>query len=172
MTEWPRYQVFHQERPEKPHTNAGTVHAPDAELALQNARDVFVRRPDCHSLWVIPADAIHSVTAQELEVEGIDEGTEGVASKYEVFVKQLHIRSHEHLDAVEAASPAEALRMAVERHPGLVWWVAEESMITRSTPDEIESMFTPAGSKPYRHQSDYPTITLMRRLRKRIQESE
>ena len=43
-TQWPLYEVFEQERPGQPHRNAGAVHAPDPELALQNARDVFVRR--------------------------------------------------------------------------------------------------------------------------------
>jgi ring-1,2-phenylacetyl-CoA epoxidase subunit PaaB len=65
-TQWPRYEVFEQERPGQPHRNAGAVHAPDPEIALQNARDVFVRRPDSHSLWVAPADQILSRTAEEV----------------------------------------------------------------------------------------------------------
>jgi ring-1,2-phenylacetyl-CoA epoxidase subunit PaaB len=35
------------------HVHAGTVHAPDAELALQNARDLFTRRSEGVSLWVV-----------------------------------------------------------------------------------------------------------------------
>jgi ring-1,2-phenylacetyl-CoA epoxidase subunit PaaB len=57
-SQWPRYEVFKQDRPGRPHQNVGSVHAPDAELALQNARDVFARRPSCHSLWVVPAEVI------------------------------------------------------------------------------------------------------------------
>ena len=171
-TQWPRYQVFHQEQPDRPHVNAGTVHAPDAEMALQNARDVFVRRPDCHSLWVVRAQAIHSITAQEQEAKDLVEGGSASPSTYQVFVKQNQIRSHEHLDTVEASSPEAALRIAIERYPGLVWWVVDEDQITRSEPDEVDSLFAPAEAKPYRSQSDYPTMTLMRRFRDRADRSK
>jgi ring-1,2-phenylacetyl-CoA epoxidase subunit PaaB len=52
------YEVFKQEREGAPFRNVGSVHAPDAEMALMNARDVFARRPACHSLWVVPDAAI------------------------------------------------------------------------------------------------------------------
>jgi len=57
-TQWPLWEVFTQSAPGKPHEHAGSVHAPDAELALQNARDVYTRRGEAVSLWVVPADAI------------------------------------------------------------------------------------------------------------------
>jgi ring-1,2-phenylacetyl-CoA epoxidase subunit PaaB len=41
-------------------------------MALLNARDVFVRRPACHSLWVAPAAAIYSRTAEELAASQSD----------------------------------------------------------------------------------------------------
>jgi hypothetical protein len=41
-----RFEVFQQERPGRPHRNIGSVHAPDVEMALLNARDVFARRPE------------------------------------------------------------------------------------------------------------------------------
>ena len=68
-SQWPRYEVFQQDREGRPHRNVGSVHAPDPEMAMQNARDVFVRRPACLSLWVVPAGAIFSKTAQELREE-------------------------------------------------------------------------------------------------------
>ena len=40
------------------HVHAGTVHAPDAELALQNARDLFTRRSEGVSLWVVRSSDI------------------------------------------------------------------------------------------------------------------
>ena len=66
-TQWPRYEVFKQDNPKKQHEAVGSVHAPDAELALQNARDVFVRRPSAVSLWVVPANSILMVTREEME---------------------------------------------------------------------------------------------------------
>ncbi len=63
------YEVFKQDRPDGPFRNVGSVHAPDAELALVNARDVFARRPSCVALWVVPDDAILRRTAEELTRE-------------------------------------------------------------------------------------------------------
>ena len=34
------------------------MHAPDAELAVQNARDLYTRRNEGVSLWVVPTSAI------------------------------------------------------------------------------------------------------------------
>jgi ring-1,2-phenylacetyl-CoA epoxidase subunit PaaB len=50
--------VFIQPEAGAPHQHAGSVHAADAEMALQNARDVFGRRGPVANLWVVPASAI------------------------------------------------------------------------------------------------------------------
>ena len=97
-TQWMRFEVFLQERPDQPHRSVGSVHAPDAEIALQNARDVFVRRPRAHSLWVAPARAILARTQQELEADDADQVMDvthegGVAERYQVFQKQSQRRS-------------------------------------------------------------------------------
>lgn len=54
----PLWEVFTQPSDGKPFEHAGSVHAPDAEMALQNARDVYTRRGEAVNLWVVPADAI------------------------------------------------------------------------------------------------------------------
>ena len=56
--EWPLWEVFTQAEQGAPHEHAGSLHAADAEQALQNARDVYARRGSVISLWVVPADAI------------------------------------------------------------------------------------------------------------------
>ena len=56
--EWPLWEVFTQPPGGGPHEHAGSVHAPDAEGALQNARDVYTRRGESVSLWVVPSHAI------------------------------------------------------------------------------------------------------------------
>lgn len=186
--QWPRYQVFHQPRPDKPHLNAGSVHAPDAELALQNARDVFVRRPECSSLWVVRADFISSMTKEQFEGGGLLELTDGsekpeprrLSSQsgptgqteelqpYLVFQKRNHSGSHEHTGEVEARSAAEALNLAAKHgseQPVLVWWVVPKRLVAASEPDQSESMFEPARGKDYRGQAAYPTTTMMRKVR-------
>ena len=40
------------------HANAGSLHAPDAETALQAARDVYTRRAEGVSVWVVRSSEI------------------------------------------------------------------------------------------------------------------
>ena len=57
-TQWPLWEVFTQKKTGMPHEHAGSVHAPDKELALQNARDVYSRRGEAVSIWVVPSEYI------------------------------------------------------------------------------------------------------------------
>jgi ring-1,2-phenylacetyl-CoA epoxidase subunit PaaB len=54
----PLWEVFVRQRRGLSHVHAGSVHAPDAETALQNARDVYTRRVEGTSIWVVPSTAI------------------------------------------------------------------------------------------------------------------
>lgn len=175
-TQWPRFEVFQQDRPGRPHENAGSVHAPDAEMALQNARDVFARRPECHSLWVVPAAAILSKTAEELESDpswqeaGDDAGAQ--AETYYVFQKTSQRRSMtfvSHVGEVEARSPAQALQKALatfNEKPAVVWWVCPARAITRSKEEDVASMFAPADDKTFRLPKEYRTVLTMQKLRR------
>ncbi|HXC25705.1 MAG TPA: 1,2-phenylacetyl-CoA epoxidase subunit PaaB [Gemmatimonadaceae bacterium] len=57
-TSWPLWEVFAQSEAGAPHEHVGSIHAVDAESALQNARDVYARRGNVVSLWMVPSDAI------------------------------------------------------------------------------------------------------------------
>ena len=64
-TQWPLWEVFVQEgRSGAPHEHAGSVHAVDAEHAMQNARDVYGRRGGL-SLWVVRTAAISASTPDD-----------------------------------------------------------------------------------------------------------
>lgn len=56
--EWPLWEVFIRPRRGMSHIHAGSLHAPDTETALQNARDVYTRRMEGTSVWVVPSTAI------------------------------------------------------------------------------------------------------------------
>jgi ring-1,2-phenylacetyl-CoA epoxidase subunit PaaB len=56
--EWPLYEVFIRGRGGLSHRHAGSLHAADAEMALTNARDIFTRRSEAASIWVVPSAAI------------------------------------------------------------------------------------------------------------------
>lgn len=51
--DWPLWEVFVRAKRGVSHVHSGTVHAPDSELALQNARDLFTRRSEGVSVWVV-----------------------------------------------------------------------------------------------------------------------
>ena len=57
-TQFTLWEVFVQAKSGAPHTHAGSVHAPDAELALQNARDTYARRDKLASIWVVESTRI------------------------------------------------------------------------------------------------------------------
>lgn len=56
--QWPLWEVFVRSKAGLAHKHAGSVHAADAKMALENARDLYTRRGEGTSLWVVPADAI------------------------------------------------------------------------------------------------------------------
>ena len=58
MTETPLWEVFIRPRNGLAHKHVGSLHAADATLALQAARDVYTRRGEGNSIWVVPTGAI------------------------------------------------------------------------------------------------------------------
>ncbi len=168
-----RYEVFEQERAGAPHRNAGSVHASDAEMALGNARDVFVRRPNCFSLWVVPEAAVLAKTAQEVARDDwyTEPAADAPRETYLVFWKKGQPAREtfvEHVGQVQAASPAHALHVALETFSAqdvFVWWVAPERRVRKSESADAASMFAPARDKKYRMHAFYPVEPIMRELK-------
>ncbi|MBZ0163111.1 MAG: 1,2-phenylacetyl-CoA epoxidase subunit B [Notoacmeibacter sp.] len=66
--EIPLWEVFIRPRNGLAHKHCGSVHAADAEMALQAARDVYTRRGEGTSIWVVPSvEIIASDPAQKEE---------------------------------------------------------------------------------------------------------
>ncbi len=65
-TQWPLWEVFVQPPQGAAHEHAGSVHAVDAEHALQNARDVYTRRGEAVSIWVVLSSAITASTPEDM----------------------------------------------------------------------------------------------------------
>ena len=55
---WPMWEVFVRARRGISHVHIGSLHAPDPRTALQNARDVYTRRGEGVSVWVVPSSEI------------------------------------------------------------------------------------------------------------------
>ena len=49
----PLWEVFIRPRNGLHHKHVGSIHAPDDEMALQAARDVYTRREEGKSIWVV-----------------------------------------------------------------------------------------------------------------------
>lgn len=57
-SEWPLFEVFVRSKQGLDHKHVGSLHASDAQHALALARDVYTRRQEGVSLWVVPSNAI------------------------------------------------------------------------------------------------------------------
>ncbi len=62
---WPLYEVFVRAKRGLSHVHAGSLHAPDAQMALRNARDLYTRRQEGVSLWVVASDDIVASSPEE-----------------------------------------------------------------------------------------------------------
>lgn len=178
-TQWARFIVFLQAQADEAHQYSGSVHAPDAELALMNARDVFVRRPECVSLWVVRADQIFSKTMEELALDStwLEQlaDTHQPNERYYVCLKLSHKGLSTHVGEVEAPSPSHALKAALAQftdQQALVWWVFPAQAVTHSNPDDIASLFAPAHDKTeFRDQAEFHTVATMKQIKGRSRES-
>ena len=56
--QWPLYEVFVRARAGLEHKHVGSVHAVDARMAIEHARDVYTRRGEGLSIWVVSSSAI------------------------------------------------------------------------------------------------------------------
>ncbi|MCX4756819.1 1,2-phenylacetyl-CoA epoxidase subunit PaaB [Kitasatospora purpeofusca] len=62
---WPLYEVFVRPRRGLNHVHVGSLHAADGRMALLAARDLYTRRNEGVSLWVVRSDAITASTPDE-----------------------------------------------------------------------------------------------------------
>jgi ring-1,2-phenylacetyl-CoA epoxidase subunit PaaB len=62
----PVYEVFSQQEPGGAYVHAGSVAAPDLELAREYARNSFARRDEAYRLWVAPREAISELSDLDL----------------------------------------------------------------------------------------------------------
>ena len=56
--EWPIWEVFVRSKNGLEHRHVGSLHATDADMAMENARDVYTRRMEGVSIWVVESKNI------------------------------------------------------------------------------------------------------------------
>lgn len=58
VNDWPLWEVFIRSKNGLSHKHVGSLHAADAEMAVENARDVYTRRSEGVSIWVVKSQDI------------------------------------------------------------------------------------------------------------------
>jgi ring-1,2-phenylacetyl-CoA epoxidase subunit PaaB len=64
---WPLWEVFIRSKQGLDHKHAGSLHAADAAMAIENARDVYTRRSEGVSIWVVESKYIHASNPDDAE---------------------------------------------------------------------------------------------------------
>lgn len=65
--EWPLWEVFIRNKQGLDHKHVGSLHASDAKMAIENARDVYTRRMEGISIWVVESKYIFASNPTEAE---------------------------------------------------------------------------------------------------------
>ena len=63
--DWPLWEVFIRSKQGIDHKHVGSLHAADAQMAIENARDVYTRRMEGISIWVVESKYIHASNPDE-----------------------------------------------------------------------------------------------------------
>ena len=64
---WPLWEVFIRSKQGLDHKHAGSLHAADAQMAIENARDVYTRRNEGISIWVVESKYVHASNPDDAE---------------------------------------------------------------------------------------------------------
>jgi ring-1,2-phenylacetyl-CoA epoxidase subunit PaaB len=62
---WPLYEVFLRGKRGLNHVHVGSLHAADPQMALHHARDLYTRRNEGVSIWVVAATDITASSPDE-----------------------------------------------------------------------------------------------------------
>ncbi len=63
--EWPLWEVFIRSKQGLSHKHVGSLRAADAKMAIENARDVYTRRMEGISIWVVESALIHASSPED-----------------------------------------------------------------------------------------------------------
>jgi len=67
QTDWPLWEIFIRSKQGLDHKHVGSLHAADAQMAIENARDVYTRRLEGVSIWVVESKYIHASSPDEAQ---------------------------------------------------------------------------------------------------------
>ncbi|MGG9962092.1 1,2-phenylacetyl-CoA epoxidase subunit PaaB [Ferruginibacter sp. SUN106] len=64
-TAWPLWEIFIRSKQGLDHKHVGSLHAADAAMAIENARDVYTRRQEGVSIWVVESKYVTASNPEE-----------------------------------------------------------------------------------------------------------
>ena len=64
---WPLYEVFIRARGGLDHKHVGSLHAADSTMAIEHARDLYTRRQEGVSIWVVQSREITASDPRDSE---------------------------------------------------------------------------------------------------------
>ena len=132
--EWPLFEVFIRARSGLEHKHVGSIHAVDARMAIEHARDVYTRRQEGVSIWVVPSAAIVASDPQDAEavasaarlisaLEGPECVREFLLERVERFPHNVELlqAAAEHLREDAPAEAERLVRRLIEFNPVDGW---------------------------------------------------
>ena len=67
MKNWPLFEIFIRSKSGLHHKHVGSLHAADATMAIENARDVYTRRNEGVSIWAVESKNITASNPEDSE---------------------------------------------------------------------------------------------------------
>lgn len=64
---WPLWEVFIRSKQGLSHKHVGSLRAADAEMAVDNARNVYTRRSEGISIWVVQSNDVYASDPSEAD---------------------------------------------------------------------------------------------------------
>lgn len=83
--DWPLYEIFIRARGGLDHKHVGSLHAADAQMALEHARDLYTRRLEGVSIWV--AKSADIVASDPADADSLFEPARDKIYRHPTFYK-------------------------------------------------------------------------------------
>ena len=83
MKDWPLYEIFIRSKNGLDHKHVGSLHAADAQMAIENARDVYSRRQEGISIWAV--ESSHITASDPGDKEALFEPAEDKIYRHPTF---------------------------------------------------------------------------------------
>ena len=65
--EWPLWEVFIRSKQGLNHKHVGSLRASDEVMAIENARDVYTRRSEVISIWVVESNSVFASDSSDAD---------------------------------------------------------------------------------------------------------